>query len=620
MSVTDSAVHSDPTPREHPRESIATYDFWFGAIDARPLGLFRVAFGLFLVANYVDMLPDVTAFFTDQGFLPRWALSQYSRPYRYSLMDGIGSAPMAYLFLSAAILTALLLAAGLRTRWVAVINFVFLLSVQERCFLVTDGSDTVSRTLAFWLMFADSGRALSLDAVRAAARGRPLAPLVPALPVRILQLQVTIIYFFSFLEKIQGETWLEGTALYYALHLGSPWVHGLGERFADVPLFTLTATYLTLVFEFLFFSLVFIPFAQPRAKAVALVSGLLFHLGILTMMKVGWFSTLMPLTYLLFFEGTWVRGLLDRIARRRSRPSATIAFDPESRLSSGAAEAVGRLDVFGRFAAVPEATTGAGVPREALFALRRPGREDREGFDALSACARWLPAAWPVLPLLYLPGARRLGRSVWARAAERDRLRRELGLEEPRAEAAELLPPLLPDAVRGAGRWALRVALLTVFAMAATYALAGVFGFRRPLPVVAVVEYIGLWQAWGMFAPNPLGADVRIEVQGKLATGEEVDLVRAGYAQGGWRPHQAHHEGLIYSRWVKLTEVLIRPNTQAFTQEYARFICKTYNADPAHADAKLATLEIIAVVGTVPKPGEEPAPPKRTVLWQHRCY
>src|SRR5262249_42119856 len=126
----------------------------------------------------------------------------------------------------------------------------------------------------------------------------------PAWPVRILQLQLAMIYAGTGLVKLKGEwedgwpvgSWWDGTSLHYALHHLA--VNRWSPALYSPPLWlTMPLTYLSVWWEALFPLLVL-----PRwTRWPALLFGVGLHVGILVGMEVGWFSI-----YSLALYGVWV--------------------------------------------------------------------------------------------------------------------------------------------------------------------------------------------------------------------------------------------------------------------------------------------------------------------------
>jgi hypothetical protein len=88
------------------------------------------------------------------------------------------------------------------------------------------GGDTVVRVFLFLGMFARWGEAYSIDSWRRGRRAilsgamlsMPPVRKIPAWPMRLMMLQLAIIYCATGLLK-SGDTWRDGIALYYALNL-----------------------------------------------------------------------------------------------------------------------------------------------------------------------------------------------------------------------------------------------------------------------------------------------------------------------------------------------------------------------------------------------------------------
>ena len=194
--------------------------YWFGKVDSRPLSVFRIFFAGLLLKNAIYSIPLATEFYSDAGYVPRSALwDGLVRTTRFSIMDAMPYSWMAILFFGTWAAIALCLLVGYRTKLMVIINFVIVLSVHERNVYVLNGADTVIRVLSFWMLFLPLGDYYSIDALRKRLslyrRSRNIQDLRAkgnvgttfSFPLRILQLQVAIIYLFSFIEKLPGDAW-----------------------------------------------------------------------------------------------------------------------------------------------------------------------------------------------------------------------------------------------------------------------------------------------------------------------------------------------------------------------------------------------------------------------------
>ena len=87
----------------------------------------------------------------------------------------------------------------------SVLFYLGMLTLYHRNVLSNGGPDAVPLILSFYMMFCPSGAAYSLDALRAARkRGTVAEPMIVPWGVRLLQMQICLIYFQSCVIKCQG--------------------------------------------------------------------------------------------------------------------------------------------------------------------------------------------------------------------------------------------------------------------------------------------------------------------------------------------------------------------------------------------------------------------------------
>ena len=117
--------------------------------------------------------------------------------------------------------------------------------------------------------------------------------LIPAWPIRLIQVQIAIVYFVAGFWKVVGPPWWDGSALYYAFagstfsRLGAAWAESIPR------VFFIAATVSVAWWEFLFPLLV----GLRRLRRPALAFGVAMHLGILVTMNVGIFPYAMLACY-----------------------------------------------------------------------------------------------------------------------------------------------------------------------------------------------------------------------------------------------------------------------------------------------------------------------------------
>lgn len=373
--------------------------FWFAPISPVTLGLYRILYGCCILIFVALLAPEIfTWFAADSMMRPASAEKFWGSTPHWSVLLWFPQRPAVAIFFAVFTVAALLLTIGLWTRFSALLVFLGLISIGHRNPLVLNGADVVLRVMGFYLVLAPAGAALSVDRLRAIARGEagPTPDLVPAWSLRLMQLQISLIYASTVLLKLKGTIWPAGLAVYYTSRL---------EEFYRFPvpflahsmLLVNLATYWTLAVELGLAFAVWI----PGLRTFALINGVLLHLGIEYSMNVPQFEYIMIVNLLLFcnVEAWWqwmrARWPLRTLARARLLvDSACVACRREALLWQA-------LEPSGRIEARDIGPLCEPSPPTLVCATG----EARRGAEA----ARWLawrvPALWPLAPLLALPGA-----------------------------------------------------------------------------------------------------------------------------------------------------------------------------------------------------------------------
>ena len=217
-------------------------------VDPRPAGLFRIAFGVVVLWTLVDLLPLARFLFTDEGlWLPAMARRNYGGEfrtlwdaehglehwydwllalyYRFSLFHIRADPPFVYGVFAATLAAVTLMILGIKTRVSTIVSWFLVNSIYGYSPIFFSGGDTVLRVFLFLGMLTRWGEAYSLDSwwrrkreLLAGASQLPPLRLIPAWPLRIMMLQLAIIYCATGALK-SGHTWMDGTALFFALNL-----------------------------------------------------------------------------------------------------------------------------------------------------------------------------------------------------------------------------------------------------------------------------------------------------------------------------------------------------------------------------------------------------------------
>ena len=273
--------------------------FLFSSCDPVMCSVLRIAVGLLACIYALGWLPDGVLWFSNEGVLQARTSEilhngQYKSLYHLMPQDPIYAQAGMLLLLTQSVL----LLFGVAGRFQAACIFFLLTSFQHRNVLIVDGQDTVMRWLIFFLVFMPVDHKWSLW--RAIRRGPPSnATIANAWGVRMVQMQLTVIYFSTAVIKLYGTTWRDGSALYYVARMddvfGRFW---LPDYLFESDWTLRPITWIVLAVE------VALPFALwvPRLRLAAVASGFLLHLSIEYAMNIFLFEWLMMAGLLSFLR------------------------------------------------------------------------------------------------------------------------------------------------------------------------------------------------------------------------------------------------------------------------------------------------------------------------------
>jgi hypothetical protein len=301
------------------RESVAAFDrawsrLWFQDATTMPLEIVRIGIGGALLIHYSFATVYLFEFWSDAGFMPLSRALQLKDPWAQSIFYYL-SAPwqlvafhVVFLFCCAAFMV------GWRTSWVKWVLWIGKVSYDYRNLVLPYGVDIVLGCLLFIFCFAPVGRAMSLDRVRAvrAAKRHDLAATLPpyASPwagacIRLLQIQMAVIFFYTGISKMKWDEWRNGDAIWM--------VFAASDYYNEFYLYVLAHQYwLGVVANF---ATIFIELAYPfliwqqRTRPYLLAAAMFLHLQFATLMGMPYFSFVMMMGHMSFVRPEWLTRL-----------------------------------------------------------------------------------------------------------------------------------------------------------------------------------------------------------------------------------------------------------------------------------------------------------------------
>lgn len=372
------------------------------ASEQRPtflLGLVRVAFGCLLLKDGMRgalSLRD-NGYFADAFFIPVLPPSWVPDELGYSLLLGLKIAGAACAIAGVVPRAGLLLAAAIG---------LYVLACDR---LQYHNNRYALHLLALLLAFAPCDRSFRLSLFRGPAHMSEAERPAPFWAVRLVQLQMALIYGASGVGKLLDPDWNSGVVMMLRFTRAAEFIAtrqlpipGILVQVLHSPLFASAASKAAIATE-LFLT---IGLLLPATRVAALWLGVLFHLGIQASANIDMFSYLMLSGYVLYATPE----LHER----------TLLIQPSRRMGRFAAGCVRWLDWLCRFRLATSANDGP-----ALTIVDRDG-EILRGFSAFVGMARALPLLFPLwLPLAVadfaLRSQRRGGRAAPGRTPLTDR-------------------------------------------------------------------------------------------------------------------------------------------------------------------------------------------------------
>jgi Vitamin K-dependent gamma-carboxylase len=292
----------------------AWQSFWFQPQPMYTLGVVRMAFGALAILWGLWLLPMRDGLLDANGVTP----TQPSTAHTWGLFAVWNTNGAMLIGIVVLVLAAFALLIGWHSRLAAILVFILIMSFERRIPLAFNSGDALVRIEALFIAISPCGAALSLDQRRTTGSFWS-AQTRPNWPIRLLQVQLSIIYIAAAQVKLSGEPWLHGTAVSYVLRLEDMQRVIAPEWFASNALAMNMLTWGTIAVELAVGILVWF----PRFRPWVLAAGVLMHLLIDAYVQVGIFSYAMFVMYFAWLSPETAKLLPQkvRIAPRRREKS-----------------------------------------------------------------------------------------------------------------------------------------------------------------------------------------------------------------------------------------------------------------------------------------------------------
>jgi hypothetical protein len=380
-------------------------EFFFAEQSPIPIALFRILYGMAVLATLWLTRDDWIAWYGPHAWVSLSTMQAFEPGPRLNLFTVMpASVFWVQMLFWVFVASAACLTIGFLTRLNSVVVYICLASIQQRNLFILHGGDTFLRVAGFFLIFSVAGAALSVDRLIRIWRGKEGVETRPRRPwaQRMIQFELSLVYFVGFCWKVAGAMWVQGTALSYIYRLDELQRFPLPSWFLNETLMKL-ATWFTLALEFALGVLIWI----REIRYYLLAIGLVFHLSIEYSMNIPMFQWDVLTAYVLFIDvadlervWNWISGRLGPHLGER----LTVIYDGGSERLRRIANLLGALDIFGRLRitdtrdlGTPSSVDAKGA-RNKIVVVTNSGA--RQGLEGLRRVAAVVPLMWPVFVTL----------------------------------------------------------------------------------------------------------------------------------------------------------------------------------------------------------------------------
>jgi vitamin K-dependent gamma-carboxylase-like protein len=296
--------------------------FWFEPESTSVVALWRIAFGLIACFWAIALAPDLFTFFSSSGIQSVPPIQPWSLLH---VFPGDGGVLTLYVLL---LVGSVCLTIGLLTRAASIVVWVCIVSFTRRMPFILNSGDVALQDVAFYVMLAPAGAALSVDRWLSAKERFWDAPLRAPWALRLMQVQLSVLYLAAVWAKLQGKAWNDGTAVHYAFSAADLHRFPLPDALVNNALVVNLETYGTLAIEASLGILVWKRVLRPWV----LLAGVFLHLSIDYAVAVSFFSWTMLASYLAWVSPQWLDA---KLLALRSRLVGRPAFVSPASLSDG---------------------------------------------------------------------------------------------------------------------------------------------------------------------------------------------------------------------------------------------------------------------------------------------
>ncbi len=284
--------------------------FWFAPKPQTIFTIMRMSYGTYLIFYFWNLQPVMEMLFGTSGLVSlggRFPQHPSPVPTIFTVLSDRSDTVVWFVTLSG-MFSGAILVTGLFNRIAPLVAWICVSSVVTT--IPSNSGDFLVQCYAILMVFAGLAGHLGKPVWQCSTREHP------AWSLRLFQIQIVFVYFFSGWHKLASAAWHNGSAFHYVVSQEF-WSRFDITWLAAYPVFTSAITTFILFFELLLFPVLI---WVPATRRLMLGCGLLFHLMIFATLKVFVFHQIVLLFYLAFLtpeDISWCKNHLESVMKKR---------------------------------------------------------------------------------------------------------------------------------------------------------------------------------------------------------------------------------------------------------------------------------------------------------------
>ncbi len=290
-------------------------------LDLRALAALRISLGSLLLLDVLFRCRDLSAFYTDDGLLPRITLLQIPHPTYLNFLLTAETWLGATFWMSALAASSIGMILGWRTRWCTLAAWVLHVAVKARNPLILHAGDLELGLILWWAFFLPLGARYSLDA-RANPEWSRMPDSYSSVATTGYLLQLSLVYLIACLHKSDPVWWDTGLALYYCFSYDI-FATPLAQTLSQNPLSLKYPTFAALALESAIPVMLWMPWRRSFFRVMGCAAIVILHLAIALTLNLGLMVAINIGVTIALWPGrlfTRLSGLFDRLPASWSRP------------------------------------------------------------------------------------------------------------------------------------------------------------------------------------------------------------------------------------------------------------------------------------------------------------